>query len=144
MHLLLSIHRRFVDQIKNGDKGYEYRQGAFDLVKVNNVYVYETAPIKKITGKLIISKIIQGTPEEVWSRLDKSKTATSKADFLVYYKGKSKAYAWEVKNFIPINPIVDPWLTIPKFWPPVSFQHIDFQIESHTEGASKKKVVNLS
>ena len=61
MKVLLSIKPKYVEEINKGSKLYEFRKVIFSD-NISTIYVYETAPTKKIVGKIVIDNIIEDSP----------------------------------------------------------------------------------
>ena len=56
MNVLLSIHPKWADKIYSGEKTIEFRKSFpknFDFQK-DRVFLYETAPVKKVTGSITL------------------------------------------------------------------------------------------
>ena len=94
MSVLLSIKPKYVEQIENGSKLYEFRRVIFKQ-DIDEIYVYATAPIKQIVGKICIDEIIEDTPKNLWGNF-KQNAGINKKDFFEYFSGKEKGYA--IKN----------------------------------------------
>ncbi len=52
----------------DGRKKYEFRKSKFAKTDINCVYIYSTAPIKKIIGSFKINNIIEGSPRALWDQ----------------------------------------------------------------------------
>lgn len=62
MNVLLSIHPKWADKIYSGEKTIEFRKSFpknFDFQK-DRVFLYETAPVKKVTGSITLLAGSQG------------------------------------------------------------------------------------
>ena len=118
--LLISIKPVYVELIKKGTKKYEFRKQK--IKQVNNVFVYETRPTKKITLVITFKECTEGTPKEIWNKCKKY-AGINKKDFFNYYKNKKIAYAYEIKSIkevdIELNRIVANNI------PPQSFFYIE-------------------
>lgn len=98
--LLISINPIYVNLIKKKTKKYEFRKRK--IKRVNNIYVYETSPIKKITLILKFGSCLEGTPKEIW-KICKKYSGIKKKEFFEYYKNKQKAYAYEIIEIKEVN-----------------------------------------
>lgn len=96
MNAILSIKPQYVEEIKKGRKKFEYRKSVFKQ-KVEKVYIYASAPVSKIIGEFQPVDVIHGNPEEVWKKTKQYSGITEKF-FKEYYRGRSVAYAIEIKN----------------------------------------------
>lgn len=50
MDILLSIHPKWAEKIYNREKTLEWRKNVPNADLIEKVFIYETAPVKKITG----------------------------------------------------------------------------------------------
>lgn len=123
MSVLLSIKPKYVEQIENGSKLYEFRRVIFKQ-DIDEIYVYATAPIKQIVGKICIDEIIEDTPKNLWGNF-KQNAGINKKDFFEYFSGKEKGYAIKIKDFISFEKPIDPYQENPKFVPPQSYAYLD-------------------
>lgn len=123
MSVLLSIKPKYVEQIENGSKLYEFRRVIFKQ-SIDEIYVYATAPIKQIVGKIFIEEIIEDTPKNLWCNF-KNEAGINKKDFFEYFSGKEKGYAIKIKNFISFEEPINPYKQNPRFVPPQSYAYID-------------------
>ena len=97
MNAILSIKPQFVEEIKAGEKRYEYRK-CFFKQKVEKVYVYASAPVSRIVGEFLPTYVVTGSPEEVW-RQTKEYSGIRKEWFDQYYEGRELAYAIAIGDF---------------------------------------------
>jgi len=123
MSVLLSIKPKYIEQIENGSKLYEFRRVIFKQ-DIEEIYVYATAPIKQIVGKICIDEIIEDTPKNLWGNF-KQKAGINKKDFFEYFSGKEKGYAIKIKDFISFEEPIDPYQENPEFVPPQSYAYLD-------------------
>lgn len=118
--LLISIKPMYVNLIKKKIKKYEFRKKK--IKQVDNVYIYETNPTKKITLIIKFGKCLEGTPKEIW-KICKEYSGIKKKEFFEYYKNKQKAYAYEIIEIKEVNMELSE-ITKRKF-PPQSFYYIE-------------------
>lgn len=123
MSVLLSIKPKYVEQIENGSKLYEFRRVIFKQ-DIDEIYVYATAPIKQIVGKICIDEIIEDTPKNLWYSFKRS-AGIDKKDFFEYFNGKEKGYAIKIKDFVSFDEPIDPYQKNPNFVPPQSYAYLD-------------------
>lgn len=97
MKVLFSIKPEFVSEIFSGTKKFEYRKSIFKDPNVETMVIYATMPVGKIIGECKIGKILQGSPNDVWEMTHKN-SGIKKDFFDSYFKGRSKAYAIELKE----------------------------------------------
>lgn len=124
MNVLLSIRPKYVTEIVNGTKKYEFRKSVFkQRDNVDKVYIYASSPVKRIVGAFTIETIIEEHPEELW-RLCKDLSGIAEVEFFDYFRNKEKGYAIEIgvlELFDPVNPKDH----VPDFIPPQSFCYTD-------------------
>lgn len=122
MSVLLSIKPKYIEQIKKGSKLYEFRRVIFKQ-NIEDIYVYATAPIKQIVGKISIDKIIEDSPKNLWCKF-KQNAGISKKDFFEYFEGKEKGYAIKIKDFVSFDVPINPYQKNPNFVPPQSYAYL--------------------
>lgn len=122
MDVLLSIKPEYVDKIADGTKLYEFRKSVFKN-SVDKIWVYSSSPVKKIVGKIIVEDIVESTPAQLW--LDFQKHAgIDKIKFFKYFEGKEKGYAIKIKEFIPFDKHINPYVEKNNFTPPQSYAYL--------------------
>lgn len=123
MSVLLSIKPKYVEQIENGSKLYEFRKVIFKQ-NIEEIYIYATAPVKQIVGKFRIGEIVEDTPQNLWHSFKRT-AGISKNDFFEYFSGKNKGYAIKIKSFVFFKEPIDPYQENPNFVPPQSYAYIN-------------------
>lgn len=96
--MLLSINPKYVKSIILGEKQYEYRKFRC-RDDVDKIIIYETAPVKKVVGEADIADIIVDDVLKVWDQT-KEHSGIDKDFYDMYYRGKEKAFAYQLKNVI--------------------------------------------
>lgn len=96
--MLLSIKPKYAKVIFEGKKTYEFRK-CKPKKDVDQIIIYASSPQKEVVGEATIEEILEGTPKEIWE-IAKSASGITKRDFLAYYKGKEKAFAYKLKNVV--------------------------------------------
>lgn len=122
MNALLSIKPKYVKNILAGTKQFEFRKQPLRS-SVKRVYIYCSAPEKKIVGYFELRKIIQDTPENLWYRFQKT-AGISSGEFFQYYDGKDIGYAISISNLIVLKKPIDPYKRFQNFTPPQSFLYL--------------------
>lgn len=126
--VLLSIRPEYVRKILNGTKRYEFRRSIFkDRARDEKIYIYSTAPVKKIVASFCIDEIIEAQPEVLWNQCQ-SYSGIDKSSFFEYFKDKEKGFAIKIKNLDKFETPVDPKKVIPDFTPPQSFRYVDMDL----------------
>ena len=103
-NIILPIKPFFVEKILSGEKKYEYRKRLCKK-EVKKIYIYATAPVKKIIGETeVVSKIIMDK-EKMWQETEKYAGIT-KEFYDKYFEHQECACAYkigEVKKYrIPV------------------------------------------
>ena len=99
--ILISINPQHVENIFNGTKRYEYRK-IKGKRKINKMLIYSTYPIKKVVGEAQIEEVLEGSPEEIWEKT-KQYSGVEEIFYNEYFKGKTKAIAYKLKNVKKYN-----------------------------------------
>jgi predicted transcriptional regulator len=120
--VLLSIKPRFVEAMVRNEKHYEFRKKIFDAKKVRQVYIYSTAPVKKITATFMVGGLECASPEELWRKFG-TVSGLTRDEFFRYYEGRSKGYAIKIEDFRMYDEPIDPYRD-ERFVPPQSFQYM--------------------
>lgn len=90
--ILMSIKPKYAEKIILGSKTIELRRIAPKLDKSEVILIYESSPVKAVTGYAFISRITKSTPSSLWEQFARE-TQISKDDFDEYYRGTDKAFA---------------------------------------------------
>jgi type I restriction enzyme S subunit len=125
MDVLLSIKPKFAEAILGGRKKYEFRKKAFSQKNIGLVYMYATAPIKKLVGVFRINSIIEDKTSTLWHRL-KDDAGISEKEFFDYFRNREVGFAFEIIEVEKFENPVDPMIIFPNFVPPQSFCYIEF------------------
>ena len=129
MNALLSIKPIYVEAIVKGDKRYEFRKTIFRKKNLETVYIYSTAPVKKIVGSFKVGRVIEDYPERLWDHL-KRFSGLSYVEFFRYFEGKERGFAIEIESVEEFENPINPRDFIPNFVPPQSFYYLDSSILS--------------
>ncbi|MBM4241049.1 MAG: hypothetical protein FJ150_05250 [Euryarchaeota archaeon] len=125
MKVLLSIKPKYVEEIINGNKKYEFRKTSFRRKdELEEIFIYSTSPVKKIVGYFKFKKIIEDHPKNLWKNF-KEFSGIDEFEFFNYFKGKDNGFAIEIKELKLFNKPIDPGVLIPNFIPPQSFRYIE-------------------
>ena len=127
MYVILSVKPRYCEAIALGMKRYEFRRRIFkDIGCIQGVYIYSTAPIKRLVGEFQIGEVISGKPENVWRQCKKN-GGVNKDEFFAYFDNTNIAYAMEIDKLRMFDPL-DPKDIFNEFNPPQSFCYIERSI----------------
>lgn len=85
--IVMAIKPKYAKAIYEGRKRWEFRKKPPRLW--TPIYIYESAPVSKITGVLVFSLAIQGCPDDVYyaAKKIKGRIGTSFKDVLTYANG---------------------------------------------------------
>jgi predicted transcriptional regulator len=122
MIAILSIKAKYVEEILNGNKKYEFRKTSFKR-DVSSILVYATKPVGKIVCKLQVGDIIEDRPQILW-RDFKEFSGLSKKEFFAYFGNKNKGTAIEIKEVEEFPEPINPNGLIPNFVAPQSWSYI--------------------
>lgn len=121
--ILISIKPEFVEQIKKGLKHFEYRKVLFKDESIKTMYIYSSAPVKKVVAVCQIKRVICSSPNEIWQLTSKASGIT-KVFFDSYFEGREKGYAIEIENIIFYDePMTLSHLNVKRA--PQSYQYVD-------------------
>ena len=90
--VIFSLKPAWAEKILSGEKKVEFRRSVC-TESVDRILLYETSPVRKITGEVCVDVIISGAPEEVWEKLG-DKAAMTKREYDRYYLKKDRAVAY--------------------------------------------------
>lgn len=123
MRVLLSIKPKYVEQIERHSKLFEFRKQNFKN-KPEEIWIYSSAPVKKIVGIIYVEDILEKSPEALWQQC-KDYAGIEEESFFEYFRNKRKGIAIKIKKYekfiIPINP----YEVNLNFTPPQSYAYLD-------------------
>lgn len=103
-YTLLSIQPKYVEQIEKGEKLYEFRRVIPNFNREdlsNEIYIYCSSPVKAITGKIIIEKIISEKIDLLFEKIEINEK--KKASTREYFKNKDVCNAIKIKEYVKFN-----------------------------------------
>ena len=124
MDVLLSIKPKYVKSILEGEKRYEFRKAIFRNRSVNRIFIYSSAPVKRIVALFEISRIIEDHPSALWDQT-RDHAGINDAEFFSYFAGRSRGYAIGIENLKEFDTPIDPREEIPGFVPPQSYCYVE-------------------
>jgi predicted transcriptional regulator len=126
MDVLLSIKPKYVEEIINGNKRYEFRKIVFKQ-KPDKIVIYSSSPVKKIVGSFTPGEILVDTPKNIW-KICRDYAGITEDDFFNYFAGKTEAYAIEIEDINLLDEPIDPREQQPGFTAPQSFCYTELSI----------------
>lgn len=118
---LISIRPEYVARIINGEKRYEYRKRTFKQ-PVKRVFIYSSAPQKRIVGYFAWEGAIAGAVDLVWAQTRRYAGIDEKA-YNAYFGNTECAYAIKLNFLHLFEEPVDPWC-FQGFRPPQSYCYL--------------------
>lgn len=123
-NVLMSIKPKFANAIFEGHKKVEFRKICFDD-SVKRVYVYSSAPVKRIVGYFTIEKVVKDTPVRLWKHFE-DVGGILREDFMNYFVRVDEGCAIVIKdvmlykNVVTIEDVLGCNYTIPQ-----NYRYID-------------------
>ena len=100
--ILLSIKPEYVNEIRDGNKRFEFRRSIPRNLDLSKVWVYESAPVSKIVGYFKFAGIISTDFESLWDICQDG--AGIKKDLLQsYYSDKKECHAYLIREFVELD-----------------------------------------
>jgi len=127
MNVLLSIKPKYVEEIIEGNKRYEFRKVVFRDSRVRTAYIYSSSPEKRIVASFEIGDIIEDHPSNLWDMFS-DMAGIDKEEFFRYFDGHERGFAIEIEKLNRFEHPIDPKKYIPGFVPPQSFCYVDMLI----------------
>lgn len=117
---LLSIKPKYAEKIKSGEKTVEIRK-VFYANPGDQIWIYESKPVQKITARFNVEKVYHEVPETLWN-LTKDQNGLTKEEFDSYCK-KSHCHAGIViKDLEVFEKPIDPYKDLSNFHPPQNYK----------------------
>jgi type I restriction enzyme S subunit len=139
MNVLLSIKPQYVDQILEGNKKFEFRKSIFKNRDIRRVFIYSSAPVKKVVASFEIGQIIEASPQELWAKCHEF-AGIPEQDFFDYFNNSEVGYAIEIMNLSELFEPIDPYLSMNNFKAPQSYYYLSLDyFEKRGKDLSRKK-----
>jgi len=127
MNVLLSIKPKYVEEIKKGNKKYEFRKSLFNkknIDKIEKIFIYSSSPVKKIVARFFLSVILEDHPKNLWERC-KDFSGIDEIEYFKYFEENEKGLAIKITELKFFKKPIDPKSVFPDFVAPQSFCYID-------------------
>ena len=123
--IILSIKKRFLDLIENGEKKWEYRK----IIPTQSIsYLIFYCPEEKaILNISKVGKILVDSPQTVVAQTHKE-SGVREAGLLSYLEGREKCVAYQILDFFKLDPIFkkeEIQKRYPGFKGPQSFMYLE-------------------
>jgi predicted transcriptional regulator len=128
MKILMSIKPEYSSKIFSGEKKFEFRKQK-PKHRLDTVYVYESQPTQKIVGWFRVTRIIPGSPDDIWNRCGKD-GGIQKEDYFRYCRDKRIIYAFAIDKAVRYAFPIDPLELDRGFNPPQSYIYVNQKMES--------------
>jgi predicted transcriptional regulator len=120
--VVLSLHPRFAQLIYSGKKRAELRRTR-PAKQISRVLIYETAPIRRITGWFRVGWIRTGSASSVWKKLGRW-ISISRQEFRRYLRGRSSATVYWIQSVVRFRSAKHLRTVAGRSSPPQSFYYI--------------------
>lgn len=90
--IILPIKHKYAELIYEGKKRFEFRKRVCKK-DIRYIYLYETAPVSKITGRVIVKEKKQKSLDEIWNVTSDWGGITLDV-YRSYYDGMDTAYVY--------------------------------------------------
>ena len=127
MNVLLSIKPKYVEEIKKGNKKYEFRKSLWkkkNFEKIDKIFIYSSSPVKKIVGRFVFNDILEDHPNILWEKC-KDYSGIDEYNFFKYFDQKEKGLAIKISDLKFFKEPIDPKSIFPEFNAPQSFCYIE-------------------
>ncbi|RDZ49572.1 hypothetical protein C5C07_20270 [Haloferax sp. Atlit-4N] len=125
MDALLAIKPEFAEKILSGEKRYEFRRTSFRSAQdIDFVFLYSSAPVKKIVGGFSTDRTVEADPQELWD-LYNDTAGIDQDRFMEYFEGAETGYAIQVDEAYRFENPIDPDDVFEEFSAPMSFLYLD-------------------
>ncbi|MGD0638677.1 MAG: hypothetical protein ABSA72_11635 [Nitrososphaerales archaeon] len=128
MSVLLSVRPRYAEAILAGQKKYEFRKAWPRQKSGQKVFIYTTAPVRKIVGSFVAGNVIEDHPASLWKRY-RSKGGIEEQAFFDYFGSRSIGYAIEISELEVFDVPLEPEDRIPGFVAPQSYMYIENSVD---------------
>lgn len=125
MDILLSIKPIYAQKIFNGEKKYEFRK-KIPNKKIDKVYLYVSAPVKKIVGFFEVDEILKKPVFDLWNDT-KSSAGIDYKTYSNYFKDYEVGIALHIRKVTLFSEPVNPYKVIKDFNPPQSYSYFNLE-----------------
>ena len=126
--MLLSIKPEFVSKILDGSKRWEFRRVLWNDISGKFVYVYASAPVKRVVARFQVSTVYAGYSQEDLWRITCDRAGITQKQFYEYFGDLEKCSAVNITQLEVLREPFDPKTVDPKFVAPLSFRYMDFDL----------------
>jgi type I restriction enzyme, S subunit len=127
-NVLMSIKPKYVKEIINGNKLYEFRKTVFHHENIDRVIIYASSPIKMIVAEFNVANIISGSPKKIWEEC-KENAGMDEESFMKYFNNKEKAFSISIDNLMVYDKPINPYDRLDGFRPPQSYMFVNARLD---------------
>ena len=96
--IIITIRHEFAEKINSGEKTYELRKRQPNVIVKTRCWIYEPAPVGRITGFFFYGGCLKEEKEKILNNLEDNLGLPSRKFFYDYYGKEKYAYAWKILN----------------------------------------------
>lgn len=122
--LLLSIRPHFADAIIEGSKTIELRRTRPHVAPGSHVILYASSPRMAVVALARVASILEDEPANIW-REHQEEVGISASGFHNYFEGTDTAYALQLEDVTPLDPLSLSELRALGVEPPQSWRYLD-------------------
>lgn len=121
--IILGIHPEWAEKIYSGEKTIEIRKTRpyhWCSFPSKVIYLYETSPVKKVTGLVFLTwvheadkELLENPEKYFWGKMKK---ACLTAEELIKYSNGKNLYFWDLKDPYKFDTLKDIKGSIPQSW----------------------------
>jgi predicted transcriptional regulator len=137
--IVLAIKPKYAQKIYSGEKTFEIRR-KIPKSMINRVYLYETTPVKKITGYFTLKRVFTGPVDRVW-QVVAPKSGLTPDSFYVYCGQRSKVSALEINFVEKFEHPLNPYREMPRFCAPQNFLYLTTALVNKIYAAQTKEAL---
>lgn len=132
--VLISIKPKYVNEILEKKKLFEFRRSVFKHNDVGKVIIYASSPVKRIVGEFDVRNILRDTPKNIWNKC-KNYAGIDEDSFMDYFADKNTAFSIVIDNLKMYDNPINPYDKIDGFRPPQSYMFFNAKLESAVYGS---------
>ena len=117
--VLLSIKPKYVKQILDGNKKWEFRKQIWNS-EIDKILIYSSYPEKKFVAVFSPGKILFEEPHEIWNKCNTA-AGLKQEEYFQYTEGRLAIFAIEITN---LEVFKTPF-RLPEFMGPQNFRYYD-------------------
>lgn len=124
--LLVSIHPRYGEKVRSGEKRAELRRVRPAVVRGDSIVFYETSPTCAIVAYATVCRVVAASPRTLWP-LVRDQCCVSREYFGEYFQGRRIGYAIQFRSVAVLDSPIELARIrrhAPQFTPPQSYHYL--------------------